>query len=192
MQWLYDLDATGFKSINVGLHRDWLDPIFWMITTTGLGWFQTVVALCLFPWKKARRYILPLLIGDLMAGFFIADVIKLFVHRERPSNLAYALPHEQLFGANSFPSGHTSTAFGVAFTLWLMTRKTERAWMGQFALLWAIVVGFSRIYEGVHWPTDVLAGAFAGLAGAAATYMILDPLGRFPKHIETEEVEVGS
>lgn len=174
MRWLYDFDMAGFKAINVDMHREWLTPpIFWLITSTALGWVQTIVALSLLFWKNARPYVLPLLLADLFAGFFIADGVKLFVHRQRPSNLDFALPQENEFGANSFPSGHTSTAFGIAFTLWLMTRKTERAWIGQAALGWAILVGISRVYEGVHWPTDVIGGAFAGLIGAATTMLVI-------------------
>ncbi|MFI5387102.1 MAG: phosphatase PAP2 family protein [Fimbriimonadales bacterium] len=180
MRWLYDLDMAGFKAVNVDMHRDWLTPIFWLITSTALGWVQTIIALSLLFWKKSRPYVLPLLLADLFAGFFLADGIKLMVHRQRPSNLAIALPQENEFGANSFPSGHASTAFGIAFTLWLLTRKTDLAWIGRGALGWAVLVGISRIYQGVHWPTDVIGGAFAGLVGAAGVILVLGPLGRWP------------
>jgi undecaprenyl-diphosphatase len=190
VRWLYDFDMSGFRAINVDLHRVWLDPIFWLITCTATGWTQTLIALGLIYWKKARPYVLPLLLADFFAGLVIADGIKEVVHRDRPSNLAIALPHENLFGGNSFPSGHTSTAFGVAFILWMLTRRTERAWIGQVALGWALLVAISRIYEGVHWPTDVIAGMFAGLAGASMTYLLLNKLGRFPTN--EPEPDVGS
>ncbi|HWA83360.1 MAG TPA: phosphatase PAP2 family protein, partial [Fimbriimonadaceae bacterium] len=76
------------------------------------------------------------------------------------------------FGANSFPSGHTTTAFAIAFLLFLMTRKKECAWVGQVALGWAVLVGVSRVYRGVHWPTDVIGGAFAGLFSACLIYLL--------------------
>jgi undecaprenyl-diphosphatase len=191
VQWLYDLDMNGFRAINVDMHRDWLDPIFLFITISALGGVQTIAALCLLFWKKARVYVLPLLLADLFAGACVADMIKLFVKRDRPSNLAIAIPHEQVFGDTSFPSGHTSTAFGVAFALFFMTRKTERSWMGQVALGWAVLVGISRIYEGVHWPTDVLGGAFAGLVGATGAFLLLSKLGRFPMYEAAEEPVSG-
>jgi|SRR5579862_3184831 len=185
---------NAFRAINVDLHREWLDPLFWLITSSALGWVQTLLALLLLIWKNAREYVLPLLLADLIAGFFVADGIKLFVHRVRPSNLNFAIVQEGEYGANSFPSGHTSTAFGVAFTLWLMTRRTERAWMGQAAIFWAALVGFSRMYRGVHWPTDVFAGICAGAIGAACTALILTPSGRFPSYRQEQdqEPELGS
>ncbi len=173
----------GFRVINVDMHRDWLTPIFWVITSSALGWVQTILALALLLFKKARSFVLPLLLADLFAGFFVADGIKQFVHRQRPSNLAFALPQEGEFGGNSFPSGHAATAFGIAFTLWFLTRKSERAWIGQAALVWAILVGISRVYMGVHWPTDVIGGAFAGLIGAAAVILVLSKLGRLPEEM---------
>ena len=163
---------SGFRLINVDMHRDWLTPTFLLITLTALGWSQTVVALSLLFWKKARPYVVPLLLGDLFAGFVIADGVKACFHRERPSNLSWAIVGQPLYGDSSFPSGHSATAFGVAFTVWFLTRKTERAWIGQLALVWAVLVGISRIYLGVHWPTDVVAGAFAGLAGASAVMLV--------------------
>lgn len=187
MRWLYEIDLSGFKAINVDMHRDWLDPIFWLITSTALGWVQTIVALSLLFWKRARPFVLPLLLADLVAGFFVADGIKMLIRRDRPSNLAIALPHEREFGGNSFPSGHASTAFGVAFMVWYLTRGTEKAWIGKASLGWAVLVGVSRVYQGVHWPTDVVGGCFAGLFGASLVYLSLRKLGRIPAD-EDEEV----
>ena len=67
-------------------------------------------------------------------------------------------------GDNGFPSGHTSFAFSVGGALVWWSRR-----LGVVALACAAAVGFGRIYVGVHWPSDVIAGACVGLlAGAVA------------------------
>jgi undecaprenyl-diphosphatase len=75
---------------------------------------------------------------------------------------------------NAFPSGHTAAAFGVATMLALLTRGTKYRRVGQVGLVWATLVGISRIYRGVHWPTDVLGGALAGGLGALIVYAVAE------------------
>ena len=178
MRWLYDFDMEGFRAIHVEMHRGWLDPIFWLLTGTGLGWVQFLLILPLLVWRSTRQYVLPLLLTLLVSGFIVADGLKLLIPRDRPSNLAIAVLQDEKDFAHSFPSGHSSTAFGLAFMLLLLTRKTERAWIGQVALGWALLVGLSRIYRGLHWPTDVIGGMFVGLFSAALVFFLLGGLGR--------------
>ena len=205
MNSLWEFDKTVFRAIHHDLHRDWLDPIFWLITSTGLGWVQ-VVGVLLAPllidlrhemnrmpffkavlacWRKPSLYVLPLLMTVAVSGIFFAQGVKrLIADRDRPSMLAYARPQEDIYSA-SFPSGHTSTAFAIAFMLFFLTWKTDRAWIGRYGLLWAGLVGVSRVYRGVHWPTDVFAGVFAGLLSSCLVYLLLNRLGGLPKRQET-------
>jgi membrane-associated phospholipid phosphatase len=208
--WQFDLDA--FRAIHVGLHRDWLDPVFWVITSTGLGWVQAAVIL-LFPlvvdlrhrlqaeprlWRAIvacwidERYALRPLIGTLaISGLFFAQGIKrLIAGRERPSLLAEALPQETI-SFNSFPSGHTTTSFALATMLVLLTWKSDRAWIGRYAMVWAALVGLSRVYRGVHWPTDVLAGALIGVAAACAIYLLCMKWGWIPVREPTDLEEAA-
>ena len=178
MRWLYDFDMNAFGAIHVDLHRVWLDPILWVITGTGLGWVQVLLILPLLRYRSTKYYVLPLLLTLLISGFVVADGLKLLIPRDRPSNLAITILQDERGFAHSFPSGHTSTAFGIAFMLLLLTRKTDRAWVGQTSLIWASLVGFSRIYRGLHWPTDVIAGVFVGLFSATVVYFILGAMGR--------------
>jgi undecaprenyl-diphosphatase len=169
---------NAFRVIHVDLHRDWLDPLFWVLTGTGLGWVEVLLILPLLRWKSTKYYVLPLLLTLLVSGFIMADGLKLLVPRDRPSNLAITVLQDERDFARSFPSGHTSTAFGLAFMLLLLTRKTERAWVGQAAIIWASLVGFSRVYRGLHWPTDVIGGIFVGLFSAALVYAVLGAMGK--------------
>ncbi len=73
----------------------------------------------------------------------------------------------------SFPSGHTSSAFTFALALTL-TLKNKWASIGSF--VFAFLMGVSRIYVGVHYPTDVIAGAFVGLVYAVIGYFIFSKL----------------
>ncbi len=160
---------NAFLAINRGWHREWLDPVFTVLTCTGLGYVQVLAALLLIPFRAARRFVLPILVVFVASGL-LNDAVKPLLHRERPSNLAAALPQEGFFH-NSFPSGHSVTSFAIAFLLLISTWGTRRVWVGWVALGWAILVGLSRIYRGVHWPTDVIGAAGLGLACAAVLCM---------------------
>jgi membrane-associated phospholipid phosphatase len=189
---LWRWDQEIFRAIHVGLHRDWLDPVFWVITSTGLGWVQAVLILVVpllvdlrhelrrrpffaavwSVWRNPSFSVGPLLLTVALSGLFFAQGVKrLIAERDRPSQLEFANPQESIL-FNSFPSGHTTTSFALAFMLFFLTWRTDKAWIGRYALLWAILVGISRIYRGVHWPTDVLGGIFAGLLSSALVYFL--------------------
>ncbi len=67
-------------------------------------------------------------------------------------------------GSYSMPSGHALSSFAFAVPLWYLTRRFMETWWRIFPLLLAAMVSFSRIYLGVHYPTDVLVGALLGAA----------------------------
>ncbi|MCB8933584.1 MAG: phosphatase PAP2 family protein [Fimbriimonadaceae bacterium] len=166
---LWQLDQSWFRAIHEGWRQDWLDPVMRLVTDSGLGSVQIPVLLALLFWRRARPYA-----GACLGAFLLSGAVRLAImrwaDRMRPSNFDFAHPLESVFGNTSFPSGHTTTSFAIAFTLLFMTRGS-RPWVGWVALGWACLVGLSRIYVGVHYPTDVLGGAGLGLASAAALHL---------------------
>ncbi|HEY0868690.1 MAG TPA: phosphatase PAP2 family protein [Fimbriimonas sp.] len=196
MQQLWQFDQSAFRAIHLGLHQDWLDPFFWVVSSTGLGWVQLLVVLippvflsrklkeleartvrtffraAVASWKDPVYLVGPLLSVWAIGSILSTVVIKKSIERERPSLFAFARPQEG-FEYNSFPSGHTTTSFAIAFMLLFVSWKTPRWWVGPLGLAWASLVGFSRIYRGVHWPTDVLGGVCCGLIAASITYLLM-------------------
>ncbi|MFT3751923.1 MAG: phosphatase PAP2 family protein [Paludibacter sp.] len=103
-------------------------------------------------------------------GGVLTQVLKYSINRPRPITLSdpYIVAYESQRGL-SFPSGHTSLAFSVATALSLKYPKWYVAVPGY---LWAGSVGYSRMNLGVHYPSDVLAGALLGAGSAYVTYKI--------------------
>ncbi len=104
--------------------------------------------------------------------------LKYLVNRERP---AYRYPDIQALTSeryHSFPSGHTSNAFCTATSLSLNFKKWYVV-LPSFA--WAATVGYSRMHLGVHYPSDVLAGALLGAGSAYATYKVNKWLKKYYK-----------
>jgi len=176
VDWLYRFDLSTFRDVNVDLHRSWLDPFFAALSYSGLGYGPVILAFLFLTWKDTRHYVIPLLATELLGGVIIADGLKDLIQRDRPSNLAFAIREEPHL-ASSFPSGHSTLAFAVATMLFFLTRNTKHRWFGLLSLVWAALVGFSRIYRGVHWPTDVLAGACLGFVSSCLLYFVLPKFG---------------
>lgn len=167
------LDTAGFKFVNSGLACPVMDHIMVAATVVGGGTFQAIYCLAFVliglitrnvDWRRAGY-------AGLTAAAMSTVAVQICKHlwnRPRPLLAMYdvRVVHETLF-AHSFPSGHTMTAFAVAFACCAFVKKL-RCVMIPFAIL----TGFSRIYVGAHFPLDVLYGAllgtFVGLAGAGA------------------------
>lgn len=114
-----------------------------------------------------------------MAGAIVLNnTLKYTLHRTRPDPFFGAMPETY-----SFPSGHTlfSTCFYVTLA-WLLAARLEhrgaRVALWTAALALPAAIGFSRVYLGVHYPTDVLAGYLVAVAWLAA--LRASPLGRNP------------
>ena len=141
-----------------------------VITWAGSPEFVWPVAVGIALWfsRDLGHSIIPLLLGPLMGAAGTGAMIKLAVHRARPAPF-FGYPKPDTW---SFPSGHalTSMCFYVtlAVVLGMHVRSAAiRVLMIVVAVVLALAIGFSRVYLGVHYPSDVLCGFAIGLLWVA-------------------------
>ena len=137
-----------------------------------------VAALVGLVWRKVRGAVWILPIAIIGAGVIIQSV-KLLVHRPRPSSFTPLL-HESGY---SFPSGHSLIAMVVYgllgyFALKLFQNRAARLMVRILTVLIIVSIGLSRVYVGVHYPTDVLAGWTAGVPWLLACLYLHEVLVR--------------
>lgn len=163
------------------LHNIVLDKFMVAMTTLGNGgmlWI-TIAIILLFNQKTRKCGILMLV--SMAIGYLVGNVImKNLIQRPRPCWLDNSITLLIQNPADySFPSGHTLASFEAAFTIFLFDKK----W-GSLALIVAALIGFSRIYLFVHFPSDVLFGIILGIAIATVSYCIQKIIGKYVRERE--------
>lgn len=121
--------------------------------------------------KKPR--IAAVILVAIVSGMGVMNGLKRFFDRARPD----VVPHAVEVTNASFPSGHTTMSAIVYLTLGVLLARTQqglafRVYLVSLSVIIAVLVGISRVYLGVHWPSDVLAGWTLGAAWALLFWMI--------------------
>ena len=133
-----------------------------------MHWLDDLFALATLLWRRLSIFLF-VLSGDLLAGL-ASSGLRQATGRERPPHrFPDPRPLVDVPVTDSFPSGHAATSFACAALLAWLTPLPK---VPLFAL--AALIAFSRVYNGVHYPLDVLGGAALGLAVATALRLLAE------------------
>ena len=166
MDWLINLDTDIFLAIN-GWHSSWMDEVMWWISYK-YTWIP-VYAIILYAlvrklgWKKTGLTVLGIGLVVLLADQLSSGLFKPWIARPRPCHLEelQGLVHTvngKCGGSYGFVSSHAANFFALATFIGAFFSRSFR--IGAFSV--AILVAYSRIYLGVHYPGDVIGGAVIG------------------------------
>lgn len=154
--------------------------VFLIATLLGKWWVAAVIVLitaAIFYLKNYKKYITPFFIS-VGGGFATGFLAKIIWHRPRPATIAVYLEHSW-----SFPSGHAILAVSLygflIYFFWKNLKKQPHKLVALFFGLFIIIaVGFSRLYLGVHYLSDVLAGYLIGLVWLGLSLAIANKKSR--------------
>ena len=163
-----------------------LDPLMKLYTQLGnTGMLFIVLGVLMLFFKQTRKAGVSALCAMLIGLIVVNFTIKPLVARARPwlviENFVNLVPEHD---PNSFPSGHTNAAFAFALAV---CRSAPKRWMKITAVCMAVVMGLSRLYVGVHFPSDVLVGAVVGsLCGLLGAWIVKQAWERLSPRLQRD------
>ena len=164
------LDTDLFLWFN-GLYAPWLDPVMVLITgrDVWIPFYALLIGWLAFQYRKrAVGMVLTLAVAVALSDQTASALLKPLTHRLRPchtpglENIIH--PVLECGGLYGFASSHAANTFALATGLWLLLGQQYP--VVRWVFLWAVIVSYSRIYVGAHYPLDVLAGAGIGVLAA--------------------------
>lgn len=185
LQYIIELDEQLLLLCN-GVHTPWLDNFFWIVTSRSLNIFVALPLLLILGWyihnnphKKKALFDAMLVVVALAIAVLIADqvassVFKPLFQRLRPSrdpDLSVILVNGYRGGRYGFVSSHAANTFAAALFLINIFRNR---FFTLAILLWAVLVSYSRLYLGVHFPGDILCGALLGILVGILVYRLYE------------------
>jgi membrane-associated phospholipid phosphatase len=166
--------TSADMSVDAELSHDHTPPLTGVamvinVVFSPAGGVLMIAALCLYLLLVRRSPVNAFATGVVAAGGWVSsELFKVLVARHRPDSTALFNPLIPEPGTDSFPSGHVALASALAIAVFLLARGTR--WQRPAAVLGiiiAVVVALSRVYLGVHYPTDVTASFLSAATGAA-------------------------
>jgi undecaprenyl-diphosphatase len=155
---LKHLDVSAFRTLNLCGTNPWFDMLsqsFDILVSKGILF---VLAFCLIFFTKKDKLVSITLLAGMNTAYFLNTFIKNIVQRNRPYNNIINVNIRHMMDSFSFPSGHTA----LAFTFAIIAAHFYKKYTMVFYFI-AALIGLSRIYDGVHYPSDVIGGMILGL-----------------------------
>ncbi len=173
-EWVMSGGTLGFDAASMrfmGAHQiPWLDAAMVEITSLGTGIVvaMIVAVAALFLWLYSFKQSAQLLVVATLGGLLLNYVLKIGFNRPRPQVFIWGT-HAV---SSSFPSGHAMSAAVVYSTVAYLAARLQKTQLARIAtravaMVLILLISFSRVYLGVHYPSDVLAGLIVGLAWSA-------------------------
>lgn len=157
----------------------WLEEMVRDFTALGSTGVLSIITLGVVGWLmfSGKRKTAGLVFVAILCGVVFSSLLKVGFARPRPD----LVPHSVAVFTNSFPSGHAMMSAVVYLTLGFLVARTQHAaalkvYLLSLALFLTLLVGLSRIYLGVHWPSDVLAGWAVGACWAFMCSLVMSRL----------------
>lgn len=175
---LKQFDTELFLAIN-GKHSAFFDTVMYWASDK-LFWFPFYAVLLFFLFRVYKKFAIYILLAitvtitlcDQTASGLLKNLVKRLRPSHEPTLAGLVRLSEAGPGGNyGFVSSHSANAFGlVTFLFFLLPAKYN--WLKIILLFWALLVSYSRIYNGVHYPFDILGGALVGMLSGSLIWII--------------------